>query len=48
MVVGYIIKLKIVIHFGMNPINGGNPPSDRSIITNGVVIFILLFIDRVD
>lgn len=29
----FIIKKLITIHFGKNPINGGNPPSERKLIS---------------
>jgi hypothetical protein len=32
-----VIQL-IIIHFGMNPRNGGNPPNDRKLIMNDNLI----------
>lgn len=47
MVMKNILELIIslmIIHFGMNPTNGGSPPSDRKFIENKIFIFFLLFI----
>lgn len=39
-----IIKKLIIIHFGKNPIKGGNPPNDKKLINKLILIkeFILL------
>lgn len=36
----FALKSEIIIHFGINPINGGRPPSDRSMIGIRIILFI--------
>jgi hypothetical protein len=39
-----VIQL-IIIHFGMNPRNGGSPPNDKKLIMNDNLIGLFLFIE---
>jgi hypothetical protein len=38
-----MISSWITVHFGKNPMNGGNPPSDNSVVNNKNVVAVLLF-----
>jgi len=40
-----LARIRIVIHFGINPVSGGIPLSDRSNI--GIITFMVLFEDNV-
>lgn len=41
-----IISL-IVIHLGMNPMNGGSPPNERKFIEKIIFIFVSLFMQLI-
>lgn len=39
-IIKFALMSEIIIHFGINPISGGKPPSDRSIIGIRIILFV--------
>jgi hypothetical protein len=34
----------ITVHLGRNPINGGKPPSDKSVVNSKIFVAVFLFV----
>jgi hypothetical protein len=39
----FMINSWIMVHLGRNPINGGKPPSDKSVVNSKIFVAVLLF-----